>query len=352
MESKHEHAFIEPSRMTLADYLRDEWLPAMRGEVRPSTLDSYRRNIELHVVPRLGRTALQKLTPADLTRHYAHLLAEGRRDGEGGLSLKTVRNIHQVLRKAFEDAARLGYLARNPTASANAPKPSAAIGREMVVWNADELRRFLAQQQDHRLYALFFLAAHTGMRRGEVLGLRWRDVDLANARVAVRRSIISVAYKVQISDAKTERSRRVIDLDARTVETLRAHRAVQAIERKEIGACHAGSDLVFCRPDGTPLHPDIFRQTFRRRVARAGVPKIRFHDLRHTHASLLMQAGVPAKVVSERLGHATVGFTMQIYAHVMPGMQADAAAAFSDLIYGAQPTDEDRNDDANDRDLD
>jgi integrase len=117
---------------------------------------------------------------------------------------------------------------------------------------------------------------------------------------------------------------------------LRAHRAAQAAERKELGIDRSSGDLVFCRPDATPLHPDLFRQTFERRVARAGVPTIRFHDLRHTHASLLLQAGVPATVVSERLGHATVGFTLQVYAHVMPGMQADAAAAFSDLIFGAE----------------
>ena len=175
------------------------------------------------------------------------------------------------------------------------------------------------------------------MRRGELLGLHWRDVDLGNARIAVRRSIISVAYDVQVSDAKTERSERVIDLDPRTGAVLRAHRAEQTAERRE----HSGGDLVFCRPDGMPLHPDVFRQTFGRRVARAGVPKIRFHDIRHTHASLLLQAGVPAKVVSERLGHATVAFTMQVYAHVMPGMQADAAAAFSDLVFTAESTDED-----------
>lgn len=179
---------------------------------------------------------MRKLKPADLTRYYAQLLAGGRRDGRGGLSVKTVRNIHQVLRKALEDAVSLGYTARNPAALAKAPKPSAAKTRDMSVWTAGELRRFRDQQEAHDLYPLFFLATHTGMRRGELLGLHWRDVDLTTALVAVRRSIISVAYDVQVSDAKTARSERVIDLDPRTVAVLHTHREKQAAERASIGS--------------------------------------------------------------------------------------------------------------------
>lgn len=210
----------------------------------------------------------------------------------------------------------------------------------MKYWTADELRCFLDAARSSRHFAAWYLAANTAMRRGEVLGLRWRDVNLKTGRLAVRRTIISVGYVVHESDAKTDHSERVIDLDSRTVDVLTDHHTQQAEERKAVGDGYRDRDLVFAKPDGSSFHPDIFSQAFERRVASSGAPRIRLHDLRHTHATLLLQAGVPAKVVSERLGHATVAFTMQVYAHVMPGMQADAAAAFGDLVFGDDPSGE------------
>ena len=166
-----------------------------------------------------------------------------------------------------------------------------------------------------------------------MLGLRWRDVNLDAGRLAVRRALLSVAYEIVESDAKTDRSERVVDLDARTVKVLREHQARQHDERDSIGSGYRDSGLVFAKIDGSPIHPESFSQAFERKARSAGVPRIRLHDLRHTHATLLLQAGVPPKVVSERLGHATVAFTMQVYAHVIPGMQADAASAFGKLVF-------------------
>ena len=301
--------------------------------MRRSTFDAYRRNIQLHVRPRIGRIKLQKLRPIDLTKFYADLLREGRLDGQGGLSPKTVHNIHQTLRKALGDAVRQNYLVRNAAAFAKVPKVTAARRAEMRYWTSSELRRFLDASRDSRHYSAWYLGANTGMRRGELLGLRWNDVDLERGRLAVRRSLVSVSYEVQESDAKTQRSERVIDLDPRTVKVLREHGARQLAEREAVDAGYRDHNLVFAKPDGTFIHPDIFSQSFQRHVSSAGVPRIRLHDLRHTHATLLLQAGVSPKIVSERLGHATVAFTMQVYAHVIPGMQADAAAAFSDLVF-------------------
>ena len=181
---------------------------------------------------------------------------------------------------------------------------------------------------------MWTLAAGTGMRRGELLGLRWRDIDLKAQRLSVRQTIISVGYEVMRSDPKTAKGTRTIDLDARTVQMLRVHRADQRVEQQLLGLPKHLEGLAFCRETGEPYHPDLVRQSFERRVRTSAVPRIRFHDLRHTHATLMLQAGVPPKVVSERLGHATVAFTMDVYAHVIPGMQARAAETFGQLVFG------------------
>lgn len=334
VKRRNDGDYRAPEKITLGAYLTDKWLPAQRAQLRPSTLDSYERNVRLHVIPRLGNVALQQLAPEDLDGFYGELLSGGRRDGGGGLSHKTVRYIHGILHKALADAQRKGTVLRNVAALADTPKLSSSKKREMRVWNAGELRDFLLGVADERAYAAFFLAAHTGMRRGEVLGLRWDDVDLDKARMSVRQAIISVAYQVKVSDAKTGTGRRTINLDARTVEVLRKWRKKALAERMLVGPAFTDNDLVFPRPDGTPTHPDAFSQAFDRAVVRLGLPIITLHDLRHTHATLLLRAGVPVKVVSERLGHANPAFTLTVYQHVIPGMQEEAASLFSELIFG------------------
>ena len=323
-----------PDKITLGTYLVEKWLPGQRAQLRPSTFDSYERNLRLHVVPLLGNIPLQRLTPEDLDAFYSQLLSEGRRDGRGGLSHKTVRYIHGILHKALADAQRKGSVIRNVAALADAPKLSASKKREMRVWTAGQLREFLEGIAGDRLHPAFFLAAHTGMRRGEVLGLRWQDVDLEAARLSVRQAIISVAYQVKVSDVKTGTGRRTINLDERTIDVLRTWRKTAVAERMLVGPAFADHDLVFPRPDGMPTHPDGFSQTFDRAVARLDLPVISLHDLRHTHATLLLRAGVPVKVVSERLGHANPAFTLTVYQHVIPGMQEEAASLFADLIFG------------------
>jgi integrase len=323
-------------KTTLGEYLTEKWLPLQRSQLRPSTFDSYRRNIRLHVLPVLGRVPLQRLAPEDLDSLYARLLADGRCDGrEGGLSVKTVRLVHLVLHKALSDALRKGSVVRNVATVADPPKLSSAKRPEIKVWTADQLRMFLDQIQTNRAYAALFVSSHTGMRRGEILGLRWTDVHFDEARLSIRQALISVAYEMQVSDVKTGAGRRSIDLDDRTLAVLRQWRKAQAEEKLLLGSEYHDQDLVFCRADGDPIHPDLFSQTFDRAVARLGLPDITLHDLRHTHASLLLKAGVPVKVVSERLGHASPAFTLNVYQHVIPGMQAAAAAVFSSLVAGA-----------------
>jgi len=341
LEDLDTNTYLEPEAITVGTYLVDEWLVSTKSELRFATYDSYRRNIENHVIPHIGTVRLQVLRPIDLTRYYSMLLESGRRDGRGGPSVKTVRNIHQTLRKAFDDAVRLHYIRSNPAVGAKPQKPSASSD-SIRYWTASELRAFLSRNSDHRHASLWTLAASTGMRRGELLGLRWRDVDLNARRLSIRQTIISVGYQVMRSEPKTAKGARTIDLDVRTVRMLRAHRAEQLLEQQSLEIAHRVEGLVFCREDGHLYHPELIRQSFERRVRSSPVPRIRFHDLRHTHATLMLKAGVPPKVVSERLGHATVAFTMEIYAHVIPGMQAEAAETFGQMLFGPEDLGDDQ----------
>jgi integrase len=335
VKRSHDGDYRAPERITLGDYLEERWLPAKRAQLRHSTWDSYRRNVEIHVKPRIGNIPLQRLTPEDLDGFYAGLLVDGRRNGAGGgLSPRSVRIIHGMLRKALADACRKGSLVRNVADLADPPKPSAYGSEEMRVWMPAQLRQFLDEINDHRLAPAFFLAANTGMRRGEVLGLRWDDVDLEAARISVRHAVLNVAYELILADVKTKTSRRTIDLDARTVAVLRGWRKTQMEERLALGRRPDSDEIVFAALEGGPTHPDLFSQIFDRHVAKSTLPRIRLHDLRHTHASILLKAGVPVKVVSVRLGHSSPAFTMTVYQHVLPGMQADAAAMFGDVVFG------------------
>lgn len=317
--------YISATTTTVETYLRNTWLPTVRARLKSSTWDSYSRNLELHVYPPLGTVALQRLTGASLNALYAELLLSGRRNGPGGLSARSVRYIHTILHKAFSDALDTQLIRYNPAERAKPPKPEKSTGNELRFWQPHELRRYLASVRGTRLYAAWHLSAMTGMRRGEVLGLRWKDVDLDRARLSVRHTIISVAYEMKESTPKTHRPR-VIDLDPATVEVLRGHQASQAEEQAARGAGCTSQDLVFARENGTPIHPERFSQLFDLEVKRSGLPRIRLHDLRHTHATIALRAGVPVKVISERLGHESPAFTLRQYAHVMPGMQAEAAA--------------------------
>jgi len=307
---------------TFGVYLTMKWLPAKQLTLRPSTWDGYRRLIELHVLPHLGRVPLRHLRAEHLDRLYAILLERGRSDGRGGLDTKTVHEVHIVLRRALRDAERRGSIVRNPAELAHAPKRRPLTSSEFRAWNADQLGSFLALAQTSTHFTALWLAANTGMRRGEVLGLRWSDVDLESARLSVNRSLISVAYELHESRGKTRTARRTIDLDERTVGVLGSIRKTGSEE----------DSYVFCHEDGSPIHPQVLSDAFKRLVSQSGLPRIRLHDLRHTHATLLLKAGVPIKVVSERLGHSTPGFTMATYQHVLPGMQAEAARTFAVLL--------------------
>ena len=326
-------SYVPPAKLTFGAYLVGSWLPMQHHRLRASTLDDYRRRIEKHVLPTLGPIELQDLDASHLDRLYADLLDHGGPDRRA-LSPKTVRNVHVVIRKALADASRKRLVMRNVAIDADPPKIPGPGEHDMAVWTPEELRAFLHAIADNRLGAAYKLAASTGMRRGEVLGLRWSDLDLDRGTLAVCQTIVNVAYAVTVSEPKTARGRRTISLDPRTVATLRAHRARQQGERLSAGDGYDDRDLVFAREEGSPTHPDSFSQTFERTVKRLGLRRVRLHDLRHTYATLALRAGVDAKTVSSRLGHATVAFTLDVYTKAVPQLDREAADKIADLIFG------------------
>jgi integrase len=288
------------------------------------TWAEHKSKVEVHLTPAIGGIPLQRLTPGHLNALYADLL-------ERGLSARTVLHVHATIRRALADATRWGLVPHNVALLASPPRP----GRpELRVWTAAELRAFLAAVEGDRLYALWLLAASTGMRRGELLGLSWPDADLGRARVAVRRSLVTVGHEVVVSEPKTAKGRRSVALDPATVSALKAWRKVQAAERLAWGPAWTDSGLVFTREDGRPLHPREVTRAFTRHVLAADLPVIRLHDLRHTHATLALAAGVHPKVVQERLGHANIAITLDTYSHAVPALEEQAAAAVARLVFG------------------
>lgn len=321
---------VTPSTDDLGAFL-DEWLLGQRTRLKETTWESYRVVVE-RIRARIGKVKLQALTPLDLERFYRLLVEEGGSKGQP-LSAKTVRNTHTVIRKALSDAERLGLIPRNPAAAA---RPPSADRKEQRTWSSDDLRDFLDTVREDRLFAMYVLMATTGMRRGEVLGLRWRDIDLDGGELHIVQTLAAVNYQPVFSTPKTKRSRRLVYLDEGTVNVVRTHRQAQRQERLAAGPAWegAGYGLVFCDQLGGPLNPDGVSREFRKRVNESGVDKVRLHDLRHTYATLALKAGVHPKVVSDRLGHATVGVTLDLYSHVTPAIGRDAADVVAAKIFG------------------
>ena len=327
-----EQSYAVPTKASVREYLTKEWLPAVKATVRPSTHNSYVQHVECHIAPHIGSVKLAKLTGSQVNALYAKLAESGKQDGKRGLSPMTIHHVHACLHKACRDAVRWGHIARNPLDAADPPRKKGDGTKEMKTWSKEQLKSFLASVVDERLYGLWHTIAFTGMRRGEAIGLRWSDVDLENARLSVRRALIPINREVVVSEPKTAKGRRVIALDPATVEVLKAQAAGQLDEHREWDDLWVDSGLVFTAENGEPLDPESVSRYWRQAVKRSMLPQIRLHDLRHTHATLALQAGIHPKVVSERLGHATVSITLDTYSHAIPAMQEEAAALIAGLV--------------------
>ena len=333
MVAVEEQTFVAPTKASMKEYLKGEWLPAAKSTIRESTYNSYVQHVDCHVVPFIGTVKLQKVTGATLNGLYARLAESGRKNGKSGLSPATIHHVHACLHRAFRDAVKWGQLARNPADTADPPHQRGTERREMKTWSAEQLGAFLKAMADDRLHDLWHVLAMTGMRRGEALGLRWEDVDFEAARLSVRRALIPSGREVVVSEPKTARGRRSIALDPETVAVLKTQAAHQLSEQADWDDRWVDSGYVFTAEDGQHLSPEAVTRWFRQAVRNSMLPKIRLHDLRHTHATLALQAGVHPKVVSERLGHATVSITLDTYSHAIPAMQEEAAALIAGLVF-------------------
>jgi integrase len=316
---------IRDERESLAHYL-PSWLAIIKPTVRPSTWQRYEELCRLHVLPGLGTTPLTRLSVQHLNALYAAKLADG-------LTPRTVRYIHATLHKALHDAQAMTLVQRNVAELATAPRPRPA---EMQTFTPEQARRFLEEAHEDRFEALYLLAITSGMRLGELLALRWSDVDLEQGYLIVQRTLRYSKGSWNFAEPKTAHGRRKLILTSLACEALRRHRACQAAERLALGPIWTNTELIFTDEVGQPLRGiTVYRDRFMPLCRRADVPTIRFHDLRHTAATLLLLQGVNAKVVSEMLGHASVTITLSLYAHVLPDMQKDAAAAFDRLLLQA-----------------
>lgn len=338
LASVDQQRYVDPSRLTVAEYLEGEWLPAIAASVRPTTLAQYRQMVRVHIVPRLGSVHLQKLSSGHVNTLYSELLGSGGRAGTG-LSPKTVRHVHVTLRKSLSDAVRWGRVVRNAAEHASPPRVERP---QMRVWSVEQLRTFLEAVGEDRWAAGWYLLASTGMRRGELVGLRWDDIDLERGRVTVQRAVTTIDGRAVLTEPKTARGRRTLALDADSLGVLHAHRERQLCDARRIetqapGAWR-GEGWVLCAPLGERLHPEAVSRRFALIATKVGLPAIGVHGLRHSYATAALTAGIPAKVVSERLGHASVAVTLDVYSHVLPSLDEAAASAVMAHILGRHGT--------------
>ncbi|HXG36563.1 MAG TPA: tyrosine-type recombinase/integrase [Dehalococcoidia bacterium] len=313
-------------KLPVSSYL-ERWLKSY-GETRlaPSTLKRYQELVRLHLAPNLQALTLSALRPLHIEECYSRLLAKG-------LSPRTVLQAHRILRESLHHAVRWQLLGRNPADSVATPRPSryqvAAVPPQTVI-------RLLDAAEASPINILIRLAITTGLRQGELLGLRWKDIDLKTGVVHVRQALQWLpGQKASFRQPKTHRSERPVAISKTLIARLNEHRRKQLEGRLLAGPLYQDHDLVFATSVGTPIHPDSLRRSWRAVLKQAGISPLRFHDLRHIHASLLLAQGTHPKVVSERLGHSAIGITMDTYSHTLPNLQREAAELLEQLLEAA-----------------
>lgn len=320
----------------VGDYLED-WVERRRQILKPTSHHGYLSAIRCYLVPRVGDLPLSKLDRGRIQALYDELLRSGGRGGRP-LAPATVYHCHAILNRALEDAVLDGLIARNHARTVRPPihyLDQKDVTETFHVWSVDEARRFLAAVEGHPWRAIWHLALGSGLRRGEILGLRWSDVDIEAGAVRVRRGLSRVDGVFRLLTPKTSRQRR-LHVGKSVADALERWREEQESWKLSDPGWLNDWDLVFTRPDGHPIDPMSITREFRRLVPEIPVPTIRFHDLRHTHASLLLAADVPIRIVSDRLGHANIKLTLDIYGHLLPGMDAEVAETL-DAMLAAEP---------------
>jgi integrase len=308
--------------LTVADYL-SQWLEDYgRPNLAPLTFKSYRMIVNRHLIPALGSVSLVKLTPAQVQAYYSQAI-------RNGLAPRTVLYHHRVLHEALKHAVKWELVGRNVT---DATEPPRKGDFETVALNVAEGHQLLVAVKETRLYIPILLAISTGMRRGEVLGLHWREVDLTRQTLTVKYILITDGERLLFTPPKTKQSRRTIDITDTLTQALKKHKADQAKEKLALGKAYRNNDLVVCEPDGSPINPDTFSARYKKLLMTNRLPQVRFHDLRHSNATLLLEAGANPKAVSALLGHANIGVTMDTYGHATKAMRQETVNIMESIL--------------------
>lgn len=329
--------YVEPNRLELAAFF-DDWIRTVSAELKPATVDGYRRLFDRYLRFRIGSLRLQQVTTAALSRLYTDLEREGGKDG-APLSRTTVTHVHALVSKVLADAVALDLVTRNVAERDFPGKPKALRPRERQhkVWSAGELAQFLRFVDGARLVPLWRLLIATGCRRGEALGVKWSDVDLDAGRWTITRAIGVVNGSPVIGTPKTTKGNRVVTLDPTTVGIIRGHRRRQLEERLAWGGAYQDGDWVFAHEDGRHLHPNVVTRLFGRLVRRAGLPPLTVHGLRHSVITSMINAKTPVPIVAERVGHSTTSFTMDAYWSAIESAQREAGDLFAAALDGPAP---------------
>lgn len=323
--------YLEPAKTTLAQFL-DQWLADIKGNVAPRTHERYNEIARKNLIPLLGATTLPKLQPMQISAAYTKALASGRRDGKGGLSPRTVHHMHRVLKQALSQAVRWQLLTRNPTEAVDPPKVER---HRITTYDMPQTAALIDAVRGTRMFIPTLLAVLCGMRRGEIAALRWRNVDLSMGQISIVASAEQMNSGVRLKETKSGRARTVA-MSGTVRDELRLHRVQQAQDMLKLGTRLTDENFVAAFADGSPMQPTFITHEWVRVIRATSLPRVRFHDLRHAHATHMLSSGIHPKVASERLGHSKVGITLDLYSHVLPGMQEDAAAKMDLALKAAQ----------------
>ncbi|WP_339063632.1 tyrosine-type recombinase/integrase [Tepidibacillus marianensis] len=322
-------AYVEPSKLTLRDYLY-QWLENYaKVNTAPRTYEGYEMIIRNHLAPSLGHIVLEKLKPLHIQKYYSAKLTNGRFDGMGGLSAQTILHHHRVLKEALEQAIKWQLIIRNVADAVEPPRPQKI---EMVTLNKEEVSKLIEAAKGSPLFPIIFTAIYTGMRRGEILALRWKDININNKMISVRQTLQAVKGKGLIFKEPKSGKERTVSIPDSLIEQLKKQKIKQRENKLLLGQIYSDQDLVFAQKNGSPFQPSEVTRGFNKIIKESGITKVRFHDLRHTHATLLLEEGIHPKIVSERLGHSSINITLDTYSHVLPNIQEEAANRFNELL--------------------